>query len=69
MLYMSQNHPPEPFFSEGRFTTRAPRVLNLVQLIFFKLNFIKTHFIDVMMHKLRGFHGLNLDLHLRQLDD
>ena len=33
------------------------------------LNFIKTHFIDVMMHKLRGFHGLNLDLHLRQLDD
>ena len=34
-----------------------------------ELNSVKTHFIDVMMHKLRGFHGLNLDLHLRQLDD
>ena len=32
-----------------------------------KLNLKKTHFIDVMMHKLRGFH--NLDLRLRQLDD
>ena len=32
-----------------------------------KMNLKKTHFIDVMMHKLRGFH--NLDLRLRQLDD
>ena len=60
-----QNHPPGPYCSERRFTTRAPREHQLI----FKLNFIKTHFIDVMMHKLRGFHGLDLDLHLRQLDD
>ena len=46
------------------------RVRALLKIFFLvKMNFLKTHFIDVMMHKLRGSHGLNMVLHLRELDD
>jgi len=59
--------PRENFISNyimGRQLSLSKIDVSSIDMLFFP---DQTHFIDVMMHKLRGFH--NLDLRLRQLDD